>query len=395
MTDNAQHTRSPMLLASHCPRKSKFNFLWGIIVPTICTLIAWPFRYTLGSATILMTYNLGVFLVAVHYGRGASILASFLSAPTFAFFFAPPIFSLAISDIENILGLLVMLIVANLTSNLLDKVRHQAAIAQQRENQATALYRLNCDLSETLNDRMLAKKVVSRIHKEFNVLSVLLLPDKHGKLYHPETLPMIHSLQHIDLTIAQQIYTENLPLDEAIRSALQLNDSILYLPMQSSQKNVGVIVMQRVDAELKPFLGTFLHQIALTLERLHLAEQAKEATIQAEAEASRNSLLSAISHDLRTPLTRIMVAASTLIDDEHNLTEDERFEFNKTIQNEAQRMSDLTNKILDMARLTEGKIILQREWYAIEEIIGGALTRMENILGARLGCRNTAILVIF
>ena len=95
-----------------------------------------------------------------------------------------------------------------------------------------------------------------------------------------------------------------------------------------------------------------MNQIAQALVRVRLATQAREATLQAEAEALRNSLLSAISHDLRTPLTRIMGAAGILAERESSLDLEERIDFMKSILDEAERMSELMSKILDMARIS-------------------------------------------
>jgi len=359
-------------------QKQKLIILLGIIAPSLCTLIIWPLHSILGTSSILITYNLIVFLVAVRYGRTASNLATLLSVLAFAFFFAPPIFSFAITDIDNIIGLVVMLIVANITSNLLDKIRLQAETAQKRENQATALYRLNRHLSDSLDDKMLVSTVAIHLYEEFNVLSVLLLPNINSSIDYPNEPPLKQSLRGVNLSIARRIFKEN----TALSTGVNIVNNIIYLPLQGAKRIVGVIVMQNIKPEFKTFLHTYLHQIALTLERLHLAKQAKEARLNAEAEALRNSLLSAISHDLRTPLTRIVGLASTLMDDEL-LSIEERLDFNKVIHDEAQRMSELMNKILDMARLSGGAIVLKREWYALEEIIGGALTRLENALGDR------------
>ncbi|MBS1212417.1 MAG: histidine kinase, partial [Proteobacteria bacterium] len=152
---------------------------------------------------------------------------------------------------------------------------------------------------------------------------------------------------------------------------------------------VGVLAMQplsstqRLDPEFGTFLETFLSQIAQALDRVRLAAEAREASVQAEAESLRNALLTAISHDLRTPLTRIVGTASALVDRDEALAPEERREFTHAIQDEAQRMSDLMSKILDMAQLATGKLALHREWNAVEEIVGATLTRLDKALQDR------------
>jgi Osmosensitive K+ channel histidine kinase len=116
-----------------------------------------------------MTYLLGVFLVAVRYGRGASIVASLLSAPLFAFYFARPIFSVAIHDLENIIGLAVMIVVANVTGSLLEKYRLQTELARQREDRANALYRFSRDLADAQDHDAVARIAVEHIDAEFGL----------------------------------------------------------------------------------------------------------------------------------------------------------------------------------------------------------------------------------
>jgi two-component system sensor histidine kinase KdpD len=137
------------------------------------------------------------------------------------------------------------------------------------------------------------------------------------------------------------------------------------------------------DPELTIFLDTFRNLIAQTLERLRLTEQANNARLSAQTESLRNELLSAISHDLRTPLTRIIGASTALIESNTDFSAEEKLDYNKVILDEAQRMSDLTSKILDMARLSTGEIILHQSWNSVEEIVGSALNRLEKNLGIR------------
>jgi len=97
----------------------------------------------------------------------------------------------------------------------------------------------------------------------------------------------------------------------------------------------------------------------------------------------RNSLLSAVSHDIRTPLASIVGAASTLVEDNAQLDLHDRKELALTIYDEALRISNLANNILDMARLEAGQTQLNKQWYPLDEIIGGALNRMEKGLAGR------------
>jgi two-component system sensor histidine kinase KdpD len=378
---NKQEHQLPRIMLSHSRRSNRLQgYMWGIAAPFICTLIDWPLRHVVGPASILMTYLLGVFLVASRYGHGASIIASFLSAPVFAFYFAQPIFSFAISDLENIIGLGVMMVVANVTSNFLEKVQLQAEISKQRENRANALYRLSQALSDAHNQQSVAKIAVSHIHDDFGALSALLFPDRESHLCYPSGMPLEHSLRDINLKIAQQAYQQ--------RSVKQTSETVYY-PLEHSQAIQGILAIKPpagadlANPELTTFFDTFLNLISQTLERLSLTEQANNANLQAETESLRNALLSAISHDLRTPLTRIIGAGTALVENNADFSAEEKLDFNKVILDEAQRMSELTSKILDMARLTAGEIILHQEWNALEEIVGSALNRLERNLGTR------------
>lgn len=378
------HQLSEMMLSRSRRSGRLQGYAWGIAAPFICTLMDWPLRHVLGPASILMTYLLGVFLVASRHGRGASIIASLLSAPVFAFYFAHPIFSFAINDLENIIGLGVMIVVANVTSNFLERVHLQAEISKQRENRANALYRLSQALSDAYNQQSVARIAVSHIYDDFGALSVLLFPDAEFHLQCPSDMPLGHSLRGVDLKIAQQTYQQH-----TTKQTGESTSSIAYYPLERSQIIQGVLAIKSpagsdlTSPELITFFDTFLNLISQTLERLSLTEQANNANLQAETESLRNALLSAISHDLRTPLTRIIGAGTALVENNADFSEEEKLDFNRVILDEAQRMSELTSKMLDMARLTAGKIILHQEWNALEEIVGSALNRLEKNLGAR------------
>jgi two-component system sensor histidine kinase KdpD len=374
-------------LNHHRDKNSYRDRFWGIAIPLALTLIDWPLREILSPSNILLVYLLGVFFVALRFGLWPSILASLTSAAAFAFFFAPPIFSFAIADPENLVGLTVMLVVAAVTSNLAENIRQQARIAEHRERRVSALYSLSKELALARLEKEIIEIGVRHIHSEFGGRNTLLFPDRNGLVCYPDEPPWDISLQGADLGVARWVLnhgqmagngTDTLPSEAAV-----------YLPLNGSTGTIGVLVLEPVDLrriflpEQRQLLDTFVNQIVHTLERANLAEQAKEATLKMQAETLRNSLLSSISHDLRNPLATIVGAASTLETDEERLNKDSRRKLVTAISEEAQRMSDLTIKILDMARLEAGKVVLNRQWYAPEEIVGSALLRLDKKLKAR------------
>jgi two-component system sensor histidine kinase KdpD len=163
----------------------------------------------------------------------------------------------------------------------------------------------------------------------------------------------------------------------------------LYVPLIATRGSVGVLGVQPLDgrAILDPeqlhLLETFANQTALALERAALAEEAQRAQVDIEAERLRNALLSSVSHDLRTPLTSIAGAASTLLEGERELDPGTRRDLTQAIHEEAGRLNRLVNNLLDMGRLESGAAQVRREWHPLEEVVGAAIGRLERRLAGR------------
>ena len=123
-------------------------------------------------------------------------------------------------------------------------------------------------------------------------------------------------------------------------------------------------------------LETFAGLIALAIERVQLAAEAARIRVQMETEKLRSSLLSAVSHDLRTPLSVITGGASTLLDSDGALEPKVRRELLESVLEEADHLNRLVANLLDMTRLEAGAIEVHKEWQSVEEIVGVALGRM-------------------
>jgi two-component system, OmpR family, sensor histidine kinase KdpD len=130
-------------------------------------------------------------------------------------------------------------------------------------------------------------------------------------------------------------------------------------------------------------LETFAAQTALALERARLAEDAQAAQVRIETERLRNSLLSSVSHDLRTPLATITGAVSTILDAEGRLDARTQRELLESVHGEAERLNRLVQNLLEMTRLESGALQLHRELHPPEEVIGAALSRLASRLANR------------
>jgi two-component system sensor histidine kinase KdpD len=139
--------------------------------------------------------------------------------------------------------------------------------------------------------------------------------------------------------------------------------------------------------EQRHLLDTFAGQIALAIERALLATSAETARVAAETESLRNTLLSSISHDLRTPLSVITGASTALADPQLALTPEARAELARAIAARAKDMSELVSNVLDLVRFQSGRVVLRREWQSLDDLLGAALRNVE----ARLGNRHVEI----
>jgi two-component system sensor histidine kinase KdpD len=369
------------------PKNYYWGYFWAVAVTVISTLIAYLMFGKFALVNMVMVYLLGVVLVAVRFGRGPSILASLLGVGVLDFFFITPYFSLSVSDSQYLVTLLAMLIVAMLISNLTANVRSQAKVAGHRERRATALYAMSKELTASQSEDEIVRTAVHHVYAEFGSRNVILFPDGNGRIVCPEAIAMPESLPGADLSVAQWVMDHNEIAGQGTNTLA--GAQAIYFPLSNKETTLGVLVLLPVNLrrvflpEQQKLLETFLTQIAQAITRVRLTEQARKTQVEWEAERLRNSLLSSISHDLRTPLATIVGSASTLMEDDGLLNADDTCNLSHAIYDEAQRMSSLINNILDMARLDAGAVELNKQWCPLEEIIGSVLARLQKRLENR------------
>jgi two-component system sensor histidine kinase KdpD len=358
------------------------HYAWAAAACAVATAAVWPLVDIIDLANIVMIFLLAVALVAIRFGRGPAVLAAFLSVASFDFFFVPPRFTFAVSDVQYLIVFAVMLAVALIIGHLTSGLRYQARVASHRETRARALYELSRELSGVLVQEQVAQISDRHIEASFHAKAAILLPDATDRLRRPvgdTTLP------DIDLAIAHWVYGHGKPA--GFGTDTLPGSRVYYLPLQAPMRTRGVLAVEPSRSrmllipEQRRLLDTFAALIAIALERVHYVQVAQDALVRIESERLRNSILSALSHDLRTPLTALVGLADSLTLTGPPLT-GTQLELSTAMREEAVRMSALVNNLLDMARLQAGEVRLNRQWQPLEELVGSAVKSREHMLAS-------------
>jgi two-component system sensor histidine kinase KdpD len=380
------------------PRSGRAGYLRAVATVALSTAIAWPFYHALGATgpehhwlsntNILMLYLLGVLWVATRHGRGPAILASLLGVAAFDICFVPPYFTFAVADTQYLVTFGVMLLTALTISTLTDRVRRQADFARQRERRTAALFELSRRLAASHSVDDIIRATLGQVCAGFEGDVVIMTPaEDHSGL----VVRAAHARPLVDegkeAGVAQWVF-EHQQMAGVGTATLPAAQG-LYLPLVASRGTVGVLGIRPApatdlrDMEQLRLLESFANQAALAIERANLADEARHAWERVEAEFMRNTLLSSVSHDLRTPLAAITGAASSLVQDDSALPAPARRVLAETIVGESERMERIVNNLLDMTRLESGGLKVTREWQPLQEVVGAALRHLSKRLAGR------------
>jgi len=363
------------------------RYLLAALSTLAATAVCWVFYDLfpgLGQANLVMIYLLTTALVAVYGGRRAAILSSVLGVAAFDFMFVPPRFTFAVSSVQYFITFGIMLVVALIIGNLNASVRQQARIAGYRERRTALLYAMSRHLAMARGRDELAEVAVRHVSQVFMSRTVLLFADEQGHVVYPRASLLDVSYTGADLGVAQWVFDHRKPA--GMGTDTLSGSAGLYLPLAGSERAFGVLAVlpenpRRVTLpEQYRLLETFAAQIGLALERADFAAHAQAAEVRAETEAIRNALLASISHDLRTPLATIAGGAATLAGNLDALSDADRGALASSVSEEATRMSERITTLLDLVRLETGAIQPRFDLYALDELVGSVLHRLEQPL---------------
>ncbi|MEP7154745.1 MAG: DUF4118 domain-containing protein [Betaproteobacteria bacterium] len=363
----------PQANGSGKPRTLRYlAALAGCVATTLLATALLPY---FDLANIVMLFLLNVVLVSARFGRGPAMFSAVLAVASFDFFFVPPRFSFEVSDLQYLLTFGIMMAVALITAQLTAGLRYQARVAGHRETRARALFEMARELSGALTHEQVVEISDAHIEETFRAKVAVILLGMDERLAFP-VAGSAGKPARLDEATVQWVFDRAQPA--GLGTDTLAGSNILYLPLIAPMRTRGVLAVETENPrwlrvpEQRRQLETFASLIAIALERVHYVEVAREAILKMESERLRNSVLAALSHDLRTPLTALIGMAEALTRSEPHL-QAMQHEWAESILGETKRLSQLVDNLLDMARLEAGDVKLNAEWQPIEEVVGSAL----------------------
>ncbi len=367
--------------------KAKWNLYgaasFAVVLATSIGILARDFINASDEALIYLT---GVVAVASRYGMGPALFYAFLSAACLDFFFIAPTYSFSIYDRSYWATLFVLLVTGSVIANQASRLRLQNIMSRRREQNTQALYALTKRLASLHDDTDIAAAAASQIGDALAVDVTIWVPRQHNNLesVYGKLPNENHAKEHSALLWC---FDNKKPAGRATDTMPSAR--ALYLPLLLADGAAGVlgVVPRQADTvfsvEENALLETTASLLAASLERANAAELAERSIIEAESERLRNTLLSSVSHDLRTPLASITGASSSIAMDAETMPRATIHELAKSIQGEASRLSRIVTNLLDVTTLESGQVKLNQQPYFIQEIIGSALARLEPLLTGR------------
>jgi two-component system sensor histidine kinase KdpD len=374
-------TRAPQ------PKFSPWPYLAGAGMVAGALALGLLVDTVLNVPNVALVFLLAILGSATRHGLRPSLFTAGLSVVAYAIFYLQRVNSYPIADPANLVGLFFFLLVALLTAELTSTSRREVTLARRHARSTAELYAFSRKLAGIgdLDDLLWA--TAFQLASMLKVRVVILMP-AGPTLAVRAGYPPEDQLSDGDLAAAQWTWANNKP---AGRGAETLPGARwLFLPVRTERGPVAVIGIAShlrgpiLTPDERRLLDALADQAAIAIERIGLAEDVDEARILAETEKLRSALLSSISHDLRTPLSSIMTASTSLQNNGEGYDQATRRELVATIQTEAERLHRFVNNLLDMTRLESGALEAKGEAVEFSEVVGTALARCSRLLAGHL-----------
>lgn len=359
-----------------------------VLLIAIATAMAMLFKsFGFHESNIIITYLLAVLLISYWIeGYLYGVLASVLGVLTFNFFFTEPYYSLLAYRQDYPVTFAIMLFAAVLVSTITSKMKRESRLSRIREKRAYVLYKIAQGLLRAQGIEEICQIVGKEVSSILNVAVMISLKSEGFKsenewiYYKGEVNNGYFYVSDLQRGVATQVYKTG----SVLRYYKETFDDLdfYYAPIIGQKEVLGVLGIslkpnEIIYEEKETLIKAMTSQIGMALERVLISEAQKKQHVEIEAERLRSNLLRAISHDLRTPLTGILGAATTLIAHEKLISEEQRRSLLEDIAEDSQWLVQSVENILSMTKFDEGKVELHLKTELIDDLVLEALNRFK------------------
>jgi two-component system sensor histidine kinase KdpD len=313
----------------------------------------------INATTAGFAYLLGILLIAAAWELMEALVASAAAMICFNFFFLPPVGRFAISDPQNWVALFTFIATALVASHLSDRARKQTLEVKSRQQETERLYELSRAILLTGTAGPIGFHVAQNLARIFECRS--------AALYDPGADQVFCGGQQIPPEIEAK-------LREAVIHANRppaLEPAVLVAVVTSGRQPLGSLALMGISLS-ESALQALLRLVAIALERVRTQQAETRAEAARQSEEFKSTLLDAIAHEFKTPLTSIKAASTSVLTDIPDLAP-QVFEMASIIDEEASRLSLLISDAVNMAQIDASKIQLERRAVAVREFVDRVL----------------------
>lgn len=354
--------------------------LFALAMTALATLLCLLLQAWLPAANLALVYTAAVLLTALFTRVVPALLCAFGSVLAFNFFFTEPRGSLLMNQREDVLTAVLLLFVAIVVGSLAGRLQTKIRSLEFRDRFARIEHRLLERVSLALDAQAVLVALQDAVTQLTGKASQALQAGKGGQPVWADAQPQLPAV----LREAAEQWVSGHERSALTPAGLRgVSDGeglrVAVLAMDTPPRSV------EAQAQNDEAIDILLRQASLGLRRIQLLGDLARERIDKERELLRSSLLSSVSHDFRTPLTAMVGATTTLLEMRSELSHAQQDELLESVLAEATRLDNYTQNLLDMTRLGQGELRLDRSWVSIEEILNVVMKRVRPLVsGQRL-----------
>jgi len=311
------------------------------------------------ATTVGFLYLIVVLGVATLAGFAEAAVASVVAMLCYNFFFLPPVGRFTIADPQNWIALFTFLLTAIVASHLSDRAKKQTLEAKRRQKETEQLYALSRSILLTDAAQPVGPQAAMSIAQIFESPAVIIYDAKSSAVFAggPGDLDGI-----------------NPPFEQVVLQGSPHRDASLDLdvwPIVLGGHAIGALAARGIHVS-DGVVQALLNIVAIALERVRTEEAANRAEIARQSEEFKSTLLDAIAHEFKTPLTSIKAASTSLLAGPR-LLPSEQNELLSIIDEETDRLSLLVTEAVRMSEIDAGKVTLQRSGKAVAALVADSI----------------------